>query len=109
MFINVNTPAVILYGYRIILMDRYPDPGAVSGQGLVNGVIDYFPDEMVEPFLSCVADIHGWSFSHGLKSVEYLYLLRTIIVVYFCHRKSFVKRKVEKLRCPERIARAAWA
>lgn len=47
--VDRDTAAVVLYLDRVILVQDHGDLGAVSGQGLVDGVIDDFPHAVHEP------------------------------------------------------------
>ena len=45
---------------------------AVAGHGLVDGVVDDFVDEMVEPALVGAADVHAGPAAHRLEALEHL-------------------------------------
>ena len=76
--IHRNTGAIILDGDRIILMDNDADFGAVSGQGLIDGVIDHLINKMMQTLDTGIADVHGGTFAYRLKSVQDLDLFRTV-------------------------------
>ena len=85
MHIHRNTPSVIFNRYRVVFVNRHPYSFTVAGQGFVNTVVDNFPDEMVKSFNCGIAYIHGRSFSDGLETVQYFYLIGIIALFFFCH------------------------
>src|SRR5262252_4205575 len=50
---------------------------------LVDGVVENFPDEVVQPGRSDAADVHAWPFPDGLETLEYGDVFRG--VVRGCH------------------------
>ena len=66
------------------------DLGAVSGQGLVDAVVDNFVDQMVQALGAYAADIHGRPLANGLESLQYF---DTVGCVLFCaHGPSTLKK-----------------
>ena len=63
--IDGNPAAVVADGNRVIFVDGDFDSVAVAGQGLVNGVVHYFPHQMVQAFYPRVADVHAGSLAYG--------------------------------------------
>jgi hypothetical protein len=65
----------------MIWIERYVNTRSISCEMLVNGVIDDFPNTVVEggPVVR-VAKIHPWSFSYCFKALENLYTGCTVIV-----------------------------
>ncbi len=78
-----DTPAVVLDGDRVVLVDRHVYIGAVSGQRLVDRVVHDLVDEVVETLLADVADIHGRAFAHRFEALEDLDVRRGIRLFLF--------------------------
>src|SRR5690606_41621796 len=53
-----DTPTIVLYAYRIVLMDIDDDLVAVACEGLVDGVVYHLPNQVMEPFGPNVAYVH---------------------------------------------------
>ena len=54
---------------------------AVSGQGLVDRVVDHLVDEMVQTAFRRAADIHARTLANGLQAFQYLNLISAIVAV----------------------------
>ncbi len=65
-----DAAAVVDNRNGIVDVDLHFDILAVSGQGLVDGVIYDLVNEMVEPLGSGASDVHGGPFSDGLQSLQ---------------------------------------
>ena len=68
--IDGNAAAFVLDGERAVGVDDDVNLVAVASEGLVDGVIDDFVDEVVVAAFARVADIHGGAFAHGLHAFE---------------------------------------
>ena len=53
----------------------------VTGQGLIDRVIDDFINQMMEPTGTDTADIHAWPFANGFEALQDLDLLCPIFTV----------------------------
>ncbi len=51
-------------------MDRDHDLGAVTGQRLVDGVIDNLVDEVVQTAFARGADVHARTLAHRFETLE---------------------------------------
>ena len=54
---------------------------AVAGQGLVDGVVHHFVDQVVQSHLAGRADVHGGTQAHGLQAFENLDVFAGIAAV----------------------------
>ena len=59
-------------GDAVVDVDLDVDLVAVAGQRLVDGVVDDFEDQVVEPTLGGIADVHARAFAHGREALEHL-------------------------------------
>jgi hypothetical protein len=51
--------------------DGHHDVIAVSGQGLVNGVVHHFEHQVVQTrAIRRVADVHAWAFANGFQILQ---------------------------------------
>ena len=88
MFVHRYASTVVLYGYRVIFVNRNFNVSAISGHCLVDRVVDGLVHQVVETFLADVANVHSGALAHGLKTLEHLYVTGRIIVLVdliFCH------------------------
>ena len=72
MLIYGNSPAVVGAGCGTIFMQCNPDAMGETGQSLVDGIIDNFGDQVMQPFLIGGADVHAGAFSDRLQSFQNL-------------------------------------
>ena len=87
-FVHWYSSSVVLYGNRLVLVYGHFDMCAISSHCLVDRVVYGFIHKMVQTLLADVSDIHRRALSHGLKSLEHLYITRGIIAFFdyvFCH------------------------
>ncbi len=78
-----NSSSVVLYSAASIGMDVDGDAVAVSGHGLVDGVVDDLVNEVVETAGAPVADVHFGAFLDGLEATENLDV--TCVVAMILH------------------------
>ena len=64
--IDRNTATVIDNPDRIIFVDIYLDMSGISGKSFVDRVIDNLIHQVMQPFYTDIADIHGRAFTNGL-------------------------------------------
>src|SRR5512147_467946 len=70
MDIHGNAAAVVRDRDAAVSFDGKLDFGAVSVQGLIDGVVENLPHEMMEAARIRGTDIHGWPLSDGLKPLK---------------------------------------
>ena len=63
-------------------MDRDLDPGAETGHGLVDGVVDDLPHEVVQAGRTRGTDIHTGADANGLKALKDLDLAAAVFVLF---------------------------
>ena len=69
--IDRNAAAVVLHGHRVaVLVQRHGDRVGVAVEVFVDGVIDDFPDEVVQPLGIDAADVHRRPLAHRLQAFE---------------------------------------
>jgi hypothetical protein len=71
LFVHVGgyATAVILNRNGIIFIYRNLYRIAIAGQGLVNGVIHYLPNQMMQAFNANIAYVHGRALANGLQTL----------------------------------------
>ena len=113
LFVEVgrNAPAVVAHGDRVVLVDRDVYVGAVSGQRLVDRVVDHLVYQVMESSHPDVPDVHGGTFAHRLEPFENLnagcrILFRLMNLIFFlcAHRMWLIIFK--RLKCNELHVRA---
>lgn len=67
---NGYTTAIILNRTRSIRVQCYEDVLAVSCKCFVDRIVHHFLNEVVQPALAHIADIHGGTFADSFKSFE---------------------------------------
>jgi hypothetical protein len=70
-----DSAPVVVDRHGIILVNRYLDMIAGSGQSLVNRIIDNLIDQMVKTPKRSGPDVHTGSLSDSLKALKYLDLI----------------------------------
>ena len=70
--VDRDAAAVVRDRDSVVLADDHVDLVAVAGQRFVHRVVDYLVDEMVQPALRRIADVHGRALAYGLQALEYL-------------------------------------
>src|SRR5207302_3922565 len=70
--VDWNAAAIILDGHRVVVVNDDVDACAVSGEVLVDGVVDNFVDEMMQAgAVIGVADVHAGPLAHALEAFEH--------------------------------------
>ncbi len=73
-----STP-VIRHGHRLVGVDDDLDPGAESGEGLVDGVVDDLEHHVVQTgAVIGVADVHPGPLAHRVKALENPYIFSAV-------------------------------
>ena len=90
MHIDRNSAAVVLDRNPIVAQNYDVDLRAVTGQRFVDRVVDDLIDEMMQPALGGVADVHPGAFANRFETFENLDGLGAIAVrrLFICHRKE---------------------
>ena len=70
--IDRNAAAVIDHSHRIVDVDGDFDFGAIARQRFVDGIIDYFVDQVVQTRFTRRTDVHGRPFSDCFKAFQHL-------------------------------------
>src|SRR5688572_9425896 len=78
--IDGNTPSVVDDGDDVVFVDDDFNLRTKSGHGLVDTVVDYFKNEVVESRFSGGPDIHSGPFADGFKPFKDLDLLGIILM-----------------------------
>src|SRR5581483_6946468 len=78
--VDRDPAAVVLDGARAVLVEDDRDVLRVSRERFVDGVVHGFVDELVEPPLGGVADIHAGALANSLEAFEDLDLLAGIVL-----------------------------
>ncbi len=81
MDVHRNSATVVGNGTRIVRMERNGDVFRVSRHGFVDGVVDDFPNEVVETAFVGRPDVHSGAFPHRLEAFENLDIAG---IVSFC-------------------------
>ena len=78
MHIDGDSAPVVDDGDAVVLMDRHIHMVAISGQRLVDGIVHNLIDEMMKSAFGRAADIHAGTHTDGLKTFQYLDLVRVV-------------------------------
>ena len=70
MLVDRDPSTIVADSNTAVGKDCYVNPGAVAGHGFVYSVVYDLPDEVVEPCRARRADVHTWSDTHRLKTLE---------------------------------------
>ena len=82
MSVNRDATPVVANGEGPICEKLNLDPGGVTGDGLVHGVIEYFRRQMMTRALVCAANIHAGAEPDRLQSFKDLNILGGVIRVF---------------------------
>jgi hypothetical protein len=77
--------AVVDDAAAAIGQQRHVDAAAAAGHGLVDGVVDDLPDEVVEAVQTGRTDVHAGPLADRLEAFEDLQVLRGVVVRCQCH------------------------
>ena len=83
-------------------MDDDVDFLCVAGEGLVDGVVHHFVDQVVQSHLAGGADVHGGTEADGFKAFQDLDVFAGIAVVIAVHggrAQSFSRHRIPFERC----------
>ena len=72
MGIDGNAAAVVGHGEKTVHAEFHLDPGGMSRDGLVHGVVDHLGEEVVQRALVGATDIHAGPAPHGLEAFQHL-------------------------------------
>ena len=82
--VNRDAPAVVGYSDGVARVDGHGDVGAVTGQGLVDGVVHNLIYQVVQAGLRGGADIHARPLAHRLQALQDLDFRPAVLVVGLC-------------------------
>ena len=77
-----DASAVVMHSDAAVWVDGDVDAGAVSCKCFINGVVDYFPDEMVESSCAYVSYVHGGAFADCFKPFKDSDMVCSVIVAH---------------------------
>ncbi len=83
--VDGDAAAVVNDGDGVVDVDDDIDLLRVAGEGLIDGVIDDFIDEVMKAHFAGGADVHGGAEAHGLEAFEDLNIFAGIAAVLFGH------------------------
>ena len=70
MHIHGDAAAIVRHRHRLVGVDRDHDPVAMTGQGLVDGVVHHLENHVVQAgAVIGVADVHAGPFAHRVKAL----------------------------------------
>ena len=72
----------------VVGVDRHHNLGAETGHGLVDGIVNDLPHQVMQAADARRADIHARALTNGLETFENLNLA-AIVIVFVCHTSSF--------------------
>ena len=72
MQIHGNAAAVVDHGHGVVFVDDDVDLGAISGQGLIDGIVHDFVHQVMQTGFSGRTDVHSGTQAHGLEAFEHL-------------------------------------
>ena len=72
----------------VVGVDRHLNLGAKTGHGLVDGVVNDLPHQVMKTAGARRANVHARALTNGLETFENLNLA-AIVIVFVCHTSSF--------------------
>ena len=72
----------------VVSVDRHLNLGAETGHGLVDGVVNDLPHQVMKTAGARRANVHARALTNGLETFENLNLA-AIVIVFVCHTSSF--------------------
>ena len=78
--VHGNAAAIVDDGDGIVRVHGDVDFVGVAGHGFVDGIVDDFPDQVVQAHLAGRADVHGGTQTHGFESAEDFDGFRVVLV-----------------------------
>ena len=88
--VHGNAAAVVDHGDAVVVVHDDVDLVAVAGHRFVNGVVDNFPDEMVQTHFAGRADVHRGAFADGFDAAENFNGSRVVLVPGGLWRPEFL-------------------
>jgi hypothetical protein len=81
--INRNTTAIVLHSNNIVSFQNYMYFGAKALHGLVNRIIDYFKNQMMQAVYARGPDIHTRAFAYRFQTFENRNVLCRIVGIHY--------------------------
>jgi hypothetical protein len=78
--VHRNAAAIVDDCHRSVDVDRHGHIAAEAGQSFVDGVVDDFVDEVVQPARASRPDVHRRALADGFQALEDLDFVRTVVV-----------------------------
>ena len=70
--VHRDAAAVVGDGDGVAVVDGHVDLGTITGQRFVDGVVHDLIDQVMQAAGGGGADVHTWSFTHGLQAFQHL-------------------------------------
>ena len=77
--IDRNAASVVIDTTPTIGHQRHPDTRAIAGHCFIDGVVDHFPNEVMQAGQTSGADVHAGPLAHRIESFEDLNVFCTVI------------------------------
>ena len=68
--VHGNPPPIIYDSYAVVDVDGHFDFCGEAGEGFIDGVVDYFIDEVVQAEVAGGADVHRGTLAHSFHAAE---------------------------------------
>src|SRR5688572_32300138 len=75
-----NSEPNVANGNRAIDVNRNDDMVAVTGQVLVDGIVEHFKDAVVQAALVGIADVHAGALANRFETLEFIDLRRVVFL-----------------------------
>jgi hypothetical protein len=85
-----DAAAVVHHAAAAVGQERHVDAVGVARHGLVDGVVDDLPDEVVETVQTGRSDVHARALPDGFEALEDLQVLGAVGVLSECHASPSV-------------------
>ena len=78
-WVNRNTTAVVVDAATAIGQQGDVDAGAITSHGFVDGVVDNFPDQVMQASKTGGADVHAGALADGIEALKNLNVLSAVV------------------------------
>ena len=79
-----DTAAIIGDGDRVVVINDNGNIAAIAGQGLIDGIIDDFVDQMMQPLFARGANVHTRPALDRFQTFQSLKLVGAVFMIGFC-------------------------
>jgi hypothetical protein len=80
MHLDRDASAIVTDGDGAVRVDRDLDARTISGQMLIDGVIEHLKDTVMETSLIGITDVHAWALTNRLETLEFVDLGRSVFL-----------------------------